>query len=85
MATIEQEELEQLKLNHSQVRDLRNALADAQIAIYNAKLDRDSCLKQLELSSIALRTIQEELYAKYGDITVNFATGEITPKQDAAN
>ncbi len=80
MEKLEQEELDQLRSTHAQVRELRNALADVEITAYNAKIEKESILKQLEQSSLGLRTMQEELHAKYGDVTVDFATGEVKKK-----
>lgn len=80
MDKLTQDELERFRSAHTEIRNLRNALADAEIQIHNSKLEKHSVLAQLDTAGATHVSIQQELHAKYGDITVDFATGEIKNK-----
>lgn len=77
MNKLTQDELERFRAAHTEIRNLRNALADAEISIHNSKLEKQSVLAQLDVAGATHVNIQKELHDKYGDITVDFATGEI--------
>lgn len=80
MDKLTQDELERFRTTHTEIRNLRNALADAEIQIYNSNVEKQSILVQLDNAGVQHRGIQQELHAKYGDITIDFATGEIKKK-----
>jgi len=80
MDKLTQDELDRFRNAHTEIRNLRNALADAEIQIHNTKLEKQSVLAQLDVAGATHVSIQQELHAKYGDITIDFATGEITKK-----
>ena len=80
MDKLTQEELERFKATHTEIRSLRNALADVEIQIHNSKVEKQSILAQLDTAGTTHVSIQQELHAKYGDITIDFATGEIKNK-----
>ena len=80
MDKLTQDELERFRSAHTEIRNLRNALADAEIQIHNSKLEKHSVLAQLDTAGATHVSIQQELHAKYGDITIDFATGEIKNK-----
>jgi hypothetical protein len=77
MDKLTQEELERFRSTHTEIRNLRNALADAEISIYNSNIEKQSILSQLDTASVQHKGIKQELHTKYGDITIDFATGEI--------
>jgi hypothetical protein len=80
MDKLTDDELERFRSAHTEIRNLRNALADAEIQIHNTKLEKQSVLAQLDVAGATHVSIQQELHAKYGDITIDFATGKITKK-----
>lgn len=80
MDKLTQEELERFKATHTEIRSLRNALADVEIQIHNSKIEKQSVLSQLDVVGATHVNIQKELHDKYGEITINFSTGEITKK-----
>jgi hypothetical protein len=80
MDKLTQDELDRFRNAHTEIRNLRNALADAEISIHNSTLEKHSVLAQLDTAGATHVSIQQELHAKYGDITIDFATGEIKNK-----
>jgi hypothetical protein len=80
MDKLTDDELERFRSAHTEIRNLRNALADAEIQIHNSKLEKHSVLAQLDTAGATHVAIQQELHAKYGDITIDFSTGKITKK-----
>lgn len=80
MDKLTQDELDRFRAAHTEIRNLRNALADAEIQIHNSKVEKQSILAQLDTPGTTHVSIQQELHAKYGDITIDFATGEIKNK-----
>jgi hypothetical protein len=80
MDKLTQDELDRFRAAHTEIRNLRNALADAEIQIHNSKVEKQSILAQLDTAGTTHVAIQQELHAKYGDITIDFATGEIKNK-----
>ena len=77
MDKLTQDELDRFRAAHTEIRNLRNALADAEIAIYNSNIEKQSVLAQLDTASVQHNGIKQELHTKYGEITIDFATGEI--------
>lgn len=77
MDKLTQDELDRFRAAHTEIRNLRNALADAEIQIHNSKVEKQSVLAQLDTAGATHVRIQQELHEKYGDITIDFATGEI--------
>ena len=80
MDKLTQDELDRFRAAHTEIRNLRNALADTEISIHNSKVEKQSILAQLDTAGTTHVAIQQELHAKYGDITIDFATGEIKNK-----
>jgi hypothetical protein len=69
MKKIEQSELDTLKTFNKSVTSLKFKIADIEFS-------KKILLEELDLSGRNLAKYQEELTAKYGDITVNLHTGE---------
>jgi hypothetical protein len=82
MDKLTQDELDRFRNAHTEIRNLRNALADAEIQIYNSNVEKQSILIQLDNAGTQNQGIQKELYDKYGNIVIDFATGKITKKDD---
>lgn len=82
MDKLTDDELDRFRAAHTEIRNLRNALADAEIQIYNSNVEKQSILIQLDNAGTQNQSIQKELYDKYGNIVVDFATGKITKKDD---
>jgi uncharacterized protein with HEPN domain len=80
MDKLTQDELDRFRAAHTEIRNLRNALADAEVQIHNSKIEKQSVLSQLDVVGATHVNIQKELHDKYGEITINFSTGEITKK-----
>jgi hypothetical protein len=80
MDKLTDDELERFRSTHTEIRNLRNALADAEIQIYNANVEKQSILMQLDSAGNQNQAIQKELHDKYGNIVIDFATGEIKNK-----
>lgn len=80
MDKLTQDELDRFRAAHTEIRNLRNALADAEIQIHNSKVEKQSVLSQLDVVGATHVNLQKELHDKYGSITIDFATGKITKK-----
>jgi hypothetical protein len=76
MNTIEQNELSQLSELNRSFRDLKFQIADIELSLERLKNQKKSTLMNLETAVHDLAKYQEELTAKYGDITINLQTGE---------
>jgi hypothetical protein len=80
MDKLTDDELERFRATHTEIRNLRNALADAEITIYNSNIEKQSVLAQLDSASVQHNSVKQELHTKYGEITIDFATGKITKR-----
>jgi DNA-binding transcriptional MerR regulator len=76
MNKIEQEQLERLTELNRSFRDLKFQIADIELSLERLKNQKKATLVNLEVSVHDLAKYQEELTAKYGDITINLQTGE---------
>jgi hypothetical protein len=76
MKKIEQEELSKLTELNRNFRDLKFEVADIELSFERLKSKKQSTLVNLDIASHDLAKYQEEIVAKYGDITVNLQTGE---------
>jgi hypothetical protein len=77
MANIEQEELDRLKQASNNLREARTTIADIEISLYRLESKKKAVLFNADQAGEELTTIQEELQAKYGDVVIDLATGEI--------
>lgn len=75
MNKIEQEELSRLTELNRNFRDLKFQVADIELS-FETKNQKASTMANLEFVVHDMAKYQEELTAKYGDITVNLQTGE---------
>lgn len=76
MKKIEQEELSKLTELNRNFRDLKFQVADIELSFERLKNQKKSTLANLEIAVHDLAKYQEEIIAKYGDITINLQTGE---------
>ena len=76
MKKIEKEELSKLTELNRNFRDLKFDVADIELSFERLKSKKQSTLANLEIVAHDLAKYQEEIIAKYGDITINLQTGE---------
>ena len=76
MKKIEQDELSKLTELNRNFRDLKFEVADIELSFERLKSKKKSTLANLEIAAHDLVKYQEEIVAKYGDITINLQTGE---------
>jgi hypothetical protein len=76
MKKIEQDELSKLTELNKNFRDLKFQVADIELSLERLKNQKKSTLTNLEVAVHDLAKYQEEIIAKYGDITINLQTGE---------
>jgi hypothetical protein len=76
MKKLEQEELSKLTELNRGFRDLKFEVADIELSFERLKSKKKSTLANLEIAAHDLAKYQEEIFAKYGDITINLQTGE---------
>ena len=76
MKKLEQEELSKLTELNRGFRDLKFEVADIELSFERLKSKKKSTLANLEIAAHDLAKYQEEIIAKYGDITINLQTGE---------
>ncbi len=76
MKKIEQEELSKLTELNRSFRDLKFEVADIELSFERLKSKKISTLANLDIAAHDLARYQEEMIAKYGDITINLQTGE---------
>ena len=76
MKKIEQEELSKLTELNRNFRDLKFQVADIELSFERLKNQKKSTISNLEIAAHDLAKYQEEIIAKYGDITINLQTGE---------
>jgi hypothetical protein len=76
MKKLDQEELSILTELNRNFRDLKFEVADIELSFERLKNKKKSTLANLEIAVHDLARHQEEIVAKYGDITINLQTGE---------
>lgn len=76
MKKLEQDELSKLTELNRNFRDLKFDVADIELSFERLKSKKKSTLANLEIAAHDLAKYQEEIIAKYGDITINLQTGE---------
>jgi hypothetical protein len=76
MKKIEQDELSKLTELNRNFRDLKFQVADIELSFERLKNQKKSTITNLEVAVHDLAKYQEEIIAKYGDITINLQTGE---------
>lgn len=76
MKKIEQDELSKLTELNKNFRDYKFQVADIELSFERLKNQKKAVLTNLEVAVHDLAKYQEELIAKYGDITINLQTGE---------
>ena len=76
MKKLEQDELSKLTELNRNFRDLKFEVADIELSFERLKSKKKSTLANLDIAAHDLAKYQEEIIAKYGDITINLQTGE---------
>jgi hypothetical protein len=76
MKKLEQEELSKLTELNRNFRDLKFEVADIELSFERLKSKKQTTLTNLEIAVHDLAKYQEDIIAKYGDITINLQTGE---------
>jgi hypothetical protein len=76
MKKIEQDELSKLTELNRNFRDLKFQVADIELSFERLKNQKKATIANLEVAVHDLAKYQEEVIAKYGDITINLQTGE---------
>lgn len=76
MKKIEQDELSKLTELNRNFRDLKFQVADIELSFERLKNQKKATIANLEVAVHDLAKYQEEIIAKYGDITINLQTGE---------
>jgi hypothetical protein len=76
MKKIEQDELSKLTELNRNFRELKFQVADIELSFERLKNQKTATLSNLEVAVHDLAKYQEEIIAKYGDITINLQTGE---------
>lgn len=76
MNKIEQNELAQVSDLNRNFVSYKLQTADIELSLDRLKRQKITTLSNLEAAAQALALYQEELTAKYGDVTINLQTGE---------
>ena len=76
MKKLDQEELSKLTELNLNFRDLKFEVADIELSFERLKSKKKSTLANLDIAAHDLAKYQEDIVAKYGDITINLQTGE---------
>ena len=77
MNKIEQNELESLKAFSSEVRELKEEIADIEVSLARLNTKKQGALFQIQVAAEKLTNKQAELFEKYGNVKINLQTGEI--------
>jgi hypothetical protein len=76
MKKLEQEELSKLTELNRNFRDLKFEVADIELSFERLKSKKQTTLTNLEIAAHDLAKYQEEIVAKYGEVSINLQTGE---------
>ncbi|MFY8170638.1 MAG: hypothetical protein ACOVK2_05935 [Candidatus Fonsibacter sp.] len=76
MKKLEQEELSILTELNRNFRDLKFEVADIELSFERLKSKKKSTLANLDIAVHDLAKYQEDMVAKYGEISINLQTGE---------
>jgi predicted metal-binding transcription factor (methanogenesis marker protein 9) len=77
MSKLTEQELKEFNTAREGYFDTKSKLADLTINEERIKRQKTSTLANVELAYEALAKIQNEIHAKYGEVSVDFKTGEI--------
>ena len=77
MNALESNELENLKGLSNRVKSLKEDIADIEVSLSRLKTKKQSALFEIEVAAEELNKFQSELFEKYGDVTIDWSTGEI--------
>lgn len=75
------DEMSRMKSAQDRLRRSRNLIADAEIALYNLNIRKKVALDEADDSTKELEALAGEIKAKYGDVHIDFATGELTKRK----
>lgn len=78
MKKITQEELEVLIDTNKQFTSLKNNLVEVEMSIRRMKDSKQSIFDNMDILHERSKKTEEDLISKYGNISVNLQTGEIT-------
>jgi|LakMenE18May11ns_1017448.scaffolds.fasta_scaffold8561749_1 hypothetical protein len=78
MKKITQEELELLVDTNKQFTSLKNNLVEIEMSIRRMNQSKQSVFDSLDVLHERSKKTEEELISKYGSVSVNLQTGEIT-------
>lgn len=76
MKKLEQDELSKLTELNRNFRDLKFEVADIELSFERLKSKKQTTLTNLEIAAHDLAKYQEEIVAKYGEVSINLQTGE---------
>ena len=71
MKKLEQEELSKLTELNRNFRDLKFEVADIELSFERLKSKKQTTLTNLEIAAHDLAKYQEEIVAKYGEVSIN--------------
>lgn len=77
MKKLTKEELEEFNQARIAYFDSKSDLADVTIQLERYKNRKTTLLMDVDMNEDRLRKIQNEIHEKYGDVKVNFSTGEL--------
>ena len=82
MEKLEQQELETLSSVYSQVNTIKRDIADVSILEERCINDKKRLMFDFSQANSEYIKLQEDIIAKYGNVSVNLQTGEITHNGD---
>jgi predicted nucleic acid-binding Zn-ribbon protein len=78
MKKITQEELDALVDTNKQFASLKNSLVEVEMSIRRMNDSKKSIFDSLDVLHERSKKTEEDLISKYGNVSVNLQTGEIT-------
>jgi exosome complex RNA-binding protein Csl4 len=82
MEKLEQQELETLSSVYSKVNTIKRDIADVSILEERCINDKKRLMFDFSQANSEYMKMQEDIIAKYGNVSVNLQTGEITHNGD---
>jgi len=77
MKKLTEDELKEFNEARIAYFDAKSDLADVTIQLERYKSRKTTLLMDVDLYEDRLRKIQDDIHEKYGDVKVNFSTGEL--------
>ena len=82
MEQLEQEQLDALKSSREKIVNLKSEIADVTILEERCVADKKRLMFEFNQAASEYSKIQSEITEKYGNVSVNLQTGEITHNGD---